>query len=256
MKSSSVFDSNSYQDFLKNLSHTSYLYTEEEWQVEDVRNIVLRLEFSLKQKGIQAMMFNADFNGIQKVEDGALIISPECLCRFIFGQNDLQHNFTVDGLIEQTSMLRGGIKTDSEEKKNNCSLMKAINSDCRSTKFELIKNDRLGFKADNDGENYLCDEQLYREAEFKVLLNVFIMSFWKNITGMDFAQKNGLKCISASEEEVKKFIEEGTFTSNGMLDIDKIVKMIQEKIKRLKHFSHRGVVADFEVTDFCAKVEA
>lgn len=248
-----VIKTSAYKDFIESFKKDSYMKDGEVVTVDDVRNLVVRCNFTMKQTGIQPMIFNADFNSVQKASDGVLIISPECFQRAAFGKNDLQHDFTLQGFTDMCAMLRGGIKTD--KKANNCSCIKAVNSRVRSTDYKIVENDRLGFKADDDGENYLCDEQLYEDAVFEVKMNISLNHLVQNITGMDFAQKNILKVVEATEDEVNAFIEAGTFTTEGMVDISKIVDTVKLKIDNLKRFSHRGISAEFKIEGFTVTVD-
>jgi hypothetical protein len=218
---------------------------------------MVRLNFIMTQRGIQPMSFNTDFNSVQKADDGTLVMSAECFNRHAFGQNDLQADFTVKGLKDMNILLRGGIKTVKKDKEGeDCCLTKVINTSVRSKSYKAVKNDRLGFKADDNGENYLCEEQLFLETIFDVKMNVSINQLLKNIMGQDFAQDNALKVIMASDSECSDLIATCIPTKNNTLDIDAIVTIIKSKINDgMKHFSHRGIYAEFALSDISVTVE-
>lgn len=254
-KMTSVFANKVYKDFISNLS-LNKIHANGKTVVANVKDIMVRLNLTLTQRGIQPMSFNTDFNSVQKADDGTLVMSAECFNRHAFGQNDLQADFTVKGLKDMNILLRGGIRTDKDDKKKNVSLTKVINTAVRSVSYKAVNNDRLGFKADDNGENYLCEEQLFLDTVFNVKMNVSINQFLKNVMGQDFAQDNALKVITASDAECADFIATCIPTKDNALDIDAIVNIIKSKIKDgMKHFSHRGICAEFALSDISVTVE-
>lgn len=254
-KMTSVFANKIYKDFISNLS-LNKIHINGNTVDANVKDIMVRLNLTLTQRGIQPMSFNTDFNNVQKADDGTLVMSAECFNRHAFGQNDLQADFTVRGLKDMNILLRGGIKTDKENKKNNVSLTKVINTSVRSVSYRAVNNDRLGFKADDNGENYLCEEQLFLDTVFNVKMNVSINQFLKNIMGQDFAQDNALKVITTSDSECADFIATCIPTKDNAIDIDAIMNIIKSKIKDgMKHFSHRGICAEFAISDISVTAE-
>jgi hypothetical protein len=248
-KMNSIFDNKVYKDFINNLN-LSKIHVNGKTVDTNAKDIMVRLSFTMTQCGIQPMSFNTNFNSVQKADDGTLVMSAECFNRHAFGQNDLQTDFTVNGLKDMNILLRGGIKTDKDNKKNNVSLTKVINTSVRSKSYKAVNNDRLGFKADDNGENYLCEEQLFLDTVFDVKINVSINQFLKNVMGQDFAQTNALKVITATDAECTDFIATCIPTKAGTLDIDAIVDTVKSKIKDgMKHFSHRGICAEFTLSD-------
>lgn len=248
-KMTSIFDNKVYKDFISNLN-LSKIHVNGKTTTANAKDIMVRLNVTMTQRGIQPMSFNTDFNSVQKADDGTLVMSAECFNRHAFGQNDLQADFTINGLKDMNILLRGGIKTDKDNKKNNVSLTKVINTAVRSKSYKAVNNDRLGFKADDNGENYLCEEQLFLDTVFEVKMNVSINQFLKNVMGQDFAQTNALKIITATDAECADFIAACIPTKDGALDIDAIVGIIKSKIKDgMKHFSHRGICAEFALSD-------
>jgi hypothetical protein len=255
-KENTIFANKIYKDFIRNLS-LNKIYTNGKVVDANVKDIVVRLNFTMTQRGIQPMSFNTDFNGVQKADDGTLVMSAECFNRHAFGQNDLQDDFTIKGLKDMNILLRGGIKTVKKDKDGkNCCLTKVINTTARSKSYKAINNDRLGFKADDNGENYLCEEQLFLETVFDVKMNLSINQFLKNVMGQDFAQANVLKVITASDSDCADFITSCIPTKDNTLDLDAIVNIIKSKIKDgMKHFSHRGICAEFALSDISVTVE-
>ncbi len=242
-----ITETEAYKSFIESLDMTHFIHEGQVKEVSNLRDIMVKLGFTMTQNGIQPMIFNADFNSVQKASDGKVIMSAECVNRHAFDKNDLQDHFSAQGIIEQCSFLRGGIKTDANEKKNNCCLSKSLNTRAVATEYNVHENERLGFKADDDGENYLCEEQLYTDAVFAVDVNISINNFIRNITGMDFAQKNALKVIKATEEDTQEMLGACVPTKDGILDLDAIIALITEKFSNLKYFSHKGICAEFKV---------
>ena len=270
-KTKSIYDNEIYREFLRNLSF-SKIHVNGKTINANAKDIMIRLSFTMTQRGIQAMSFNSDFNNIQKNYDGNLVMSAECFNRHVFDQNDIQSNNKVKDLKNLSIILRGGIKTVSKEKKEkakkegrkeeDCSLTKVINTSVVSKSYKEVGNDRLGFKAkdevkEDENTNHLNSEINYLDTVFDVKMNISINQFIKNITGQDFAQKNALKVFTATDAECSDFIESCIPTKDNAINIDSIVTLVKSKIKdNMKHFSHRGISAEFAISDITMTYES
>jgi hypothetical protein len=247
-----IFENPTYKTFINSLDKSNIIFKGELTPVTSIKDVIFEITFKMIQHNTTPMCFNNDFGGIQKTnETGSPILSPECVMRHGFGQNDLQNNFTVDGFKTYNFLVRGGIRTDKNEKNGNVSLTKTINASCVASNFKKVQNDRLGFKADADKqENYLNEEIGYLNTTFDVRANFYLLSFIKNIMGTDFAQTNALKLLKATDAECEDFIKSLIPTKGNVLECDAIIKNIIDTFSsNLKRFSHRGIYAEFEIAD-------
>lgn len=255
-----IFDNKIYQDFISSLDLHKVKFQRSIVDI-DARDVVISLKFDMRQTGIQPMIFNADFNQVQKTDfDGNPTISPQCFLRHCFDKNDLQKDFSPNGIIEKSILLRGGIKTSEKNTKTktkdeNSSNTKIFAVKVTASKFTKVKDDRLGFKADDKGDNYLCEDINYSDVVFNVEMRVSMNQFLKNIKGEDFAQKNALKVIEATDDECQKVIESCIPTCDKVLDLDKLVEVIQSKIANMRYFSHKGICAEFKIENMNISIE-
>jgi hypothetical protein len=252
MSKTSLFNNPIYQNLLKTLDPKKIFFKGAVVDLGDftIDDISVSINFDMIQAGIQPMIFNADFNNVQKTDGfGNLVISSECFMRMIFDQNILQDDFKdVNKFINYGYLFRGGIHTSPSDKNLNVSLTKCINTSVKSKSYVSRLNDRLGFKADDDNENYLNTDHLYENVVFSAVVKLYLYQWLKNIRGQDFAQRNALKAIEMTDEQVNQFINKNIPITDGVLNLDTLVSMITDKINHnIPKFSHRGVCAEFKI---------
>jgi hypothetical protein len=255
-----IWASQIYKNFLTNFNSNSnhYIYNNNIQTIKHqfgVRSLKINIQFDLTQTGLENMIFNSDFNNTQKVDpDGNLIISSQCFNRKVYGANNLQDNFSIDGMIGILALLRGGIHTDKLNKKRNASIQKSINTRVVSKSFTVVSDDKLGAKSDENGDNFLTTEILYKDVVFHCEHDIYINTIVGTIQGFPRAQESPLKIIQGTPDEIQKFIDEGTFTTNGMIDCDKIIKIVSEKLQNLINFTHSGDYAEFSLDNLIFNV--